>query len=562
MKKYSLFLGLLGVTLFLAPTVSLICLMLFLLYRFIFRLIWRDDMLVIKISVSLGVFSLILGYFLTGVPYVLQEILALSREILALDLNPTDNLFSWLLGVADFWAWSVGLFSVAGLVYASKDYKEVMIQRETDRLANRFTENYMPDYLDDKHQLVLGTTGSGKTSYINEMARRTTAQDDILVIIDGKADTGEFSLLDNASQIAEDFDRDLVILNGTNNPTFNGRTYNPFLGVTVTQAKDLMMSLLEDDTVKKSSGSEHYKTMFEAYLLSVLEVMELLGIKFSFSNILDCLNFDLIQTELLALRDEKELSEEQFDRFNILFLELERNWDDTKASVTKLEIFKRGKGKEIFEGNSKSWFNVSSVYENNQILLVLIDEMSMLDFAQGLAKMVVQDVRNFTASRLNGKYHKGQQVRLVMDEFSAYANKTMLALLARARSAGVTVYLSTQSMGDLSALGDDFQQSVIENINRFVVFRQNSPKSAEMVADIIGTRQTITQTERTSGGLATEEASNTLAREYLINPDEIKALPSQTAFYVAKDENKVYKFVNEWAKGPEKNRSLLNLIKK
>lgn len=91
-----------------------------------------------------------------------------------------------------------------------------------------------------------------------------------------------------------------------------------------------------------------------------------------------------------------------------------------------------------------------------------------------------------------------------MDEFSAYANKTMLALLARARSAGVTVYLSTQSMGDLSALGDDFQQSVIENINRFVVFRQNSPKSAEMVADIIGTRQTVTQTERTRGGLATE----------------------------------------------------------
>ena len=562
MKKYSLFIGLLGVTLFLAPMVSLICLLLFLLYRFIFRMIWRDDVLVLKISFSVGVVFLVLGYFLTGVPHVVQEIFSLSREILALDLNPTDNLYSWLFDVTDFWAWSSGLFAFAGLVYASKDYKEVMIQRETDRLANRFTENYTPDYLDDKHQLVLGTTGSGKTSYINEMTRRAVENDDVIVIIDGKADTSDYSLLDNATQIAENFDRDLVILNGTNNPTFNGRTYNPFLGVTVTQAKDLMISLLEDDTVKKSSGSEHYKTMFEAYLLSVLEVMELLGIKFSFSNILDCLNFDLIQTELLALRDEKELSEEQFDRFNILFSELERNWDDTKASVTKLEIFKRGKGKEIFEGNSKSWFNVSSIYENNQILLVLIDEMSMPDFAQGLAKMVVQDVRNFTASRLNGKYHKGQQVRLVMDEFSAYANKTMLALLARARSAGVTVYLSTQSMGDLSALGDDFQQSVIENINRFVVFRQNSPKSAEMVADIIGTRQTVTQTERTSGGLSTEEASNTLAREYLINPDEIKALQSQTAFYIAKDENKVYKFINEWAKEPEKKRSFLNLLNK
>lgn len=35
------------------------------------------------------------------------------------------------------------------------------------------------------------------------------------------------------------------------------------------------------------------------------------------SYILDCLNFDLIQTELLALRDEKGLTTEDFDRFII-----------------------------------------------------------------------------------------------------------------------------------------------------------------------------------------------------------------------------------------------------
>lgn len=296
--------------------------------------------------------------------------------------------------------------------------------------------------------------------------------------------------------------------------------------------------------------------MFEAYLISVLEIMELLGIKFSFSNILDCLNFEMIQADLLHMKDE-ELSNDEATQFSILFSEIEKNWEDSKASVTKLEIFRRGRGKAIFEGgSSKNWFNVSSIYDDNQILLVLIDEMSMPEYSQGLAKMVVQDVRNFTASRLNGKHKRDRQVRLVLDEFSAYASKTMLALLSRARSAGVTVYLSTQSMGDLSALGEDFQQAVIENINRFVIFRQNSPKSAEMVADIVGTRQTVTQTERTTGGLGTDEASNTLAREYLINPDEIKVLPAQTAFYVAKDENKVYKFVNDWFREtniPKKN---------
>ncbi|WP_270315799.1 type IV secretory system conjugative DNA transfer family protein [Streptococcus infantarius] len=568
MKKYSLFLSIFSFGMILSPLVALLLLLVFLIYRFIIRSFWCDDSLLIKISFIVGIFYLFLGYFITGLPHIVQIFLGAFRSLL--NFNKGGSLENiplnyWLFSLFDFWGWSISSFGFSGLVYASKDHREVMIKRETDRLADRFSDDYSPDYLDEKHQLVLGTTGAGKTSYINQMAKvtagRTDKDSDLLIIIDGKGDIGDFSLLDNATQIAQDVGRELVILNGTNNPVFDGRTYNPFIGCSVTQAKDLIMSLLDDDSIKKSSGSEHYKTMFEAYLLSVLEMMEILGISFSFSNILDCLNFDRIQTEFLYLRDEK-LEPERFNYFSVLYSELERNWEDSKASVTKLEIFKRGRGKAIFEGgSSKSWFNVSTIFENNQILIVLIDEMSMPEYSQGLAKMVVQDVRNFTASRLNGQHKRGRQVRLVLDEFSAYANKTMLALLSRARSAGVTVYLSTQSMGDLSALGDDFQQAVIENINRFVIFRQNSPKSAEMVADIVGTRQTVTQTERTTSGLATNEASNTLAREYLINPDEIKALPAQTAFYIAKDESKVYRFVNDWAKKPVQ-KTIWDKIKK
>lgn len=569
MKKYSLFLSVFAFGLALSPLVALLLLLVFLVYRFMIRSFWRDDSLLIKMALIVGVCCLFLGYFITGLPHIVQLFLVSIRSLVTFNGSSSKSVLSmnfWLFSLLDFWGWSISSFGFAGLVYASKDHREVMIKRETDRLADRFSDEYIPDYLDDKHQLVLGTTGAGKTSYINQMAKvtagRTDKEPDLLIIVDGKGDIGDFSLLDNASQIAQDLGRELVILNGTNNPDFDGRTYNPFIGCSVTQVKDLIMSLLDDDSIKKSSGSEHYKTMFEAYLLSALEMMEILGISFSFSNILDCLNFDRIQAEFLYLRDEK-LKPEQFDRFSVLFSELENNWKDSKASVTKLEIFKRGRGKAIFEGgSSKSWFNVSTVFEENQILLVLIDEMSMPEYSQGLAKMVVQDVRNFTASRLNGQYKRGRQVRLVLDEFSAYASKTMLALLSRARSAGVTVYLSTQSMGDLSALGEDFQQAVIENINRFVIFRQNSPKSAEMVADIVGTRQTVTQTERTSSGLATDEASNTLAREYLINPDEIKALPAQTAFYVAKDESKVYRFVNEWAKNPIKKTFWDRITKK
>lgn len=535
------------------------------------RKFWNADVLVIKILAISSLLFVVLGYFVTGRPYLFQFLVSLWYSFWNWQWN-LENLVvlfvKWLTSISDFWAWSLLNFWIIGMIKNLKSHQEVMLERESPRLADRFTDDYTPDYMATQHQLVLGTTGAGKTSFLNEMARcsligisEQPRKSDVLIIVDGKADTGEHSLLDNALKLGEELGREVVVLNTTSNPKYDGFTYNPFESCDAQAAAELVMTLLGDDTVKKSSGSEHYKAMFEAYLLAVLRLMKLLDLQFSFPNIMMALDFVQMEQDWLVLRDNDNLvlSAEQLSEFDDLFGEVRSNWQDSKASVTKLQTFMRGRGQAIFGG--ENWFDVASVVKNNQILVVLIDEMSIPEYAQGIAKMVVQDVRNLVSVRLNDNRRRKKQIRLVLDEFSAYANKTMLSLLSRSRSANVTLYLSTQGFGDLSELGEGFTNSVVDNTNRFVVFRQNSAESAEKVADIAGTVETVTRTERSSMGQSTEESSNTLAHEYRLNPSEIKDLPNHTAFYIIKGEHgtEVHRFMNEWKK-PVK-RGFLDIFK-
>lgn len=62
MKKYSLFFGIWLIGFALAPLIAILTMTIFLSYRFIFRHFWRNDELLIKISVIIGLVGLFLGF--------------------------------------------------------------------------------------------------------------------------------------------------------------------------------------------------------------------------------------------------------------------------------------------------------------------------------------------------------------------------------------------------------------------------------------------------------------------------------------------------------------------
>ena len=118
---------------------------------------------------------------------------------------------------------------------------------------------------------------------------------------------------------------------------------------------------------------------------------------------------------------------------------------------------------------------------------------------------------------------------VAIDEFSAIGCAGVARLFGRARAAGLGLVLATQELADLRAAGDELLEQVLGNVETVVAHRQSVPDSAELLAQIAGTRVVWTKTEQLSHGLATGRSTRTRGREYVIHPDEIKALAAGSA---------------------------------
>ena len=140
---------------------------------------------------------------------------------------------------------------------------------------------------------------------------------------------------------------------------------------------------------------------------------------------------------------------------------------------------------------------------------------------QMLAAAIVQDLLTVAAAC------QGEPVPSIVaiDEFSAIGAGAVARLFGRARAAGMSLVLVTQELADLRAVDAELLEQVIGNVEAVIAHRQNVPASAELVAQIAGTRLVWNRTEQLERSVPTGRATRTRGREYVIHPDAIKALP-------------------------------------
>ena len=100
--------------------------------------------------------------------------------------------------------------------------------------------------------------------------------------------------------------------------------------------------------------------------------------------------------------------------------------------------------------------------------------------------------------------------------------------MQRARSSRGQVALSTQSVADIaSATGNEqLLASLPDNFTGFVLHRQTSPESRAWLAMLLGTREIWQSTDRTGGGGARTDGSDSRRRaaEFVVRPDDFKGL--------------------------------------
>lgn len=372
-----------------------------------------------------------------------------------------------------------------------------------------------------KHIFICGTTGSGKTVALSNFIESGFNNNYPMLIVDGKGDMGEGSLIYMIRDLKKD--RKVYVVS-MNNPDISSK-YNPFRNTPPTVVKDMLMSMTE-------WSEDYYKANVDRYLQRLISMLDKMGIKISFKSIVE----NMPVNKFLDLSSELEQAKIITKEDNIDNIDLVK---ETEKAITG----SYARFSTIFESDLGNIFDetgidiLTAIKENASILFVL-NPLTYPEVSSLIGNLIIIDSKKAVAGLYNSK---PKRAFFLFDEINVYASKEFLNLVNKSRSANVTSILATQSLSDLDeAAGVHFKEQIIENCNNYIILRQNSDVNAEKFASIIGTRVGMDITYQIKSDYNTTSdtglGSMRSTREYIYHPDDIKSLKTGEAIFVSKDD--------------------------
>lgn len=385
------------------------------------------------------------------------------------------------------------------------------------------------------HLFAIGTTGSGKTANILRYVESSIKNGQPTIIVDGKGGTKEHDLATVSQKLAEKYGRTVYLVNQSD--LSNTDPYNPFSGLSATEVKDMLVSMSEWE-------SDHYKNLASRYWQIMLSVMIDNHITPTFENIILFSEPENFLQVLDEIKKRGQIDDERYLKaVNIANSEAGKQ---AEISISRSAVVYEGDGAKLF--GDRFGFNMRSAFEENAVVIVLLNEFSYGDFASSTGQLVLEDIKSLISRLLSGEYEE-QETLLVLEELGVYVNNGIEGLLNRSRSAGVKTIVSMQTTADVDKENPDLTRQIIGNCNDFMIMRVTDQDSAETMAKLIGTEKGIQKTSRTSEGMNTGESSNKLVDQFRISPNEIKNFPSLFGIYYTKNRpNEVKRFKTKFVK--------------
>lgn len=374
-----------------------------------------------------------------------------------------------------------------------------------------------------KHVFVCGTTGSGKTVALSNYIKNAMDKDFPLLIIDGKGDTNQNSIIDIINRL-NNRHKPVYTINLTNIELSD--KYNPFLNASPTVAKDMLINMTD-------WSEEHYKLNAERYLQRLIILLHKAEMQLSLKTIVKFMSLNKF-TELSAELLKQGIIEKYEHLENIEICKT--SGKVAENSIARFSTIIESELGYIFDDNG---IDIYTALKQNAIIVFILNPLIYPEISQAFGRLILIDSKKAISKLFQ---NNSKRTFFIFDEINVYASKTLIDLVNKSRSANVTCVLSTQSLSDLaSAEDEDFTQQIIENCNNYLVLRQNSAVNSENWANILGTRQTMEVTyQLQQKGLDTTQTgfgSARRVREYLYHPDEIKQLQTGNGIFLSRDLN-------------------------
>jgi conjugal transfer pilus assembly protein TraD len=399
----------------------------------------------------------------------------------------------------------------------------------TPKDALRLGEDWhgLPVFLTDRqlaaHGLILGATGSGKTTSLLAMLCDEIVRGAPVVAIDLKGSPQFIEQLQTASSYAG---RPFQCW------TPDGPAcWNPLAHGNATELKDKLISA-------EQFSEPHYQRAAERYLQTAIQVLHAArpDQEVTLRAVVDVLEPNNLKSLL------PRVSKELMMRVGPYLTGLTRDQQSAiRGLESRLALISESTVGPYLEPDARAIDLRRALTGGTEVVCFSLNSSRYGKLSAQLAAMVIQDLIAVAGHRL-AESHRPLAL-IAIDEFSALDADNILGLLARAREAGISTLLSTQEMADLERLAEGFRDQVLGNTAILLAHRQNVPDSAELVAKMIGTAPAWQRTYQTDarprilsrpGAHATGLGTAKLVEEFRIHPNVIKELRSGQAVLLTK----------------------------
>ena len=387
---------------------------------------------------------------------------------------------------------------------------------------NRIVGNqvYLMDHDANSHTLVIGTTGCGKTTGILNIIESAMIRYIPLIYVDGK---GDCELLHRVQSMAEKYDVPCYTFSMVG-PSMK---YNPIASGGITSLKDRIIEL-------RTWSEDHYRKLAEGYLQQVFKLIKQAKIQ-----------VDLVSLAKYIESDAWfELGNERNDREIIAAAqELEEMSKDIGSLKAEIKNLAQSEIGHLFDCSSGEVITLEKALSEPCVIYFCLQPLAFPAYAETLGKLIINDIKAYAAKQLAER--TSQKIFTIFDEFSLFAGDQIINLINQGRSAGIHAVLSTQSLSDIEQKGNDaLVGQVLNNCNNYIIQRQNYPKDAEILANIIGTRDGYSFTsEYSRASMTTGTGSMRKTKEFIVHPDDIKRLSLGEAIYVNKQTFNAQKMI-------------------
>lgn len=395
------------------------------------------------------------------------------------------------------------------------------------------------------HGAVWGTTGSGKTTVLENFCESCSSRRIPLFYVDGKGDRnfpGELRALAKKYNVPfYHFD-----LRGE----MSKLSYNPLKNGNETNIKEKLIDLTDWE-------SPHYKHQSERTIIFIIDVLdqyiretrgmndEELQEYFSkgrrnqtivknvkdINTIHQLLRVQKLNDVVKAIKN-KELKEDFLESVRLLNEEWIQGFEGRMALLTQSR-----KMRNILK-EDKNGLDLKDVIEKKGIVLFSLNALEDKSVTQMVGRLIVKDINTVISFKKDNS-----PVYAIYDEHASYVTEDIENQFAMARSYGLRIITSTQEISDYKKVNDVVLDKVLGNTNFKMILRQNNADNAELICKTIGTKKASNKTWSTDffgrfKGMGVKEVE-----EFIIHPNVIKSFKLGEAALIKKiPDTKVYPF--------------------